>query len=272
MWNSFRDRHWKKFQKRFPITETERISRKDLKCKNRLRQIIFVALFLIFVILVFLFGSKLEQRSASNFIFSDDINFILTLGSTIGTLISAYLAVFPPPSKIDKNISQEIKGYHHKLPKYFVDIDCQDINPADDAVRNPVRQSLREKVWEWLFDPQLTTKSYLLLLGDFGTGKTTFCFYIAQEIIKTMLTLRVAIIELGQEDLDLEQKLAEFKVADREHTILILDAYDEYLKRGAGENEFLILKGLTKNFLKVIITSRTNYFACREAEPDLTTR
>ena len=70
-----------------------------------------------------------------------------------------------------------------------MDVHCQDINPADDVEKNPVRQSLREKVWDWLFDPKQTKKSYLLLLGDFGTGKTTFCFYMGQEIITPMNSL-----------------------------------------------------------------------------------
>ncbi|MBD3339075.1 MAG: DUF1566 domain-containing protein, partial [Candidatus Lokiarchaeota archaeon] len=67
-------------------------------------------------------------------------------------------------------------------------------------------------------------------------------------------------------------KLDQINIQDRENTILFLDAYDEYRERKVTANDFVELRNLTHNFLKVIITSRTNYFACDEAQPHLSTR
>jgi len=253
---------WKKYKKRFSINQEEKMLR-----NRQPRRRLAIVCAIICSIAAGYFGFQIYASGKLN---SMNINFFFVLVVTADIIsISQFIIARKPPETRQRQ--QKVKEhYTDRLPKYFVDVHCQDINPGDDTDKHPVRQSLREKVWEWLFDPQQKKWRYLQLLGDFGTGKTTFCFYLGQEIIATMLSLDVEIIELGTENLDLQDKLA--KIIYREKTILMLDAYDEYRKRGRADNEFLELQELTHNFFKVIITSRTNYFTCAEAEPYLDNR
>jgi len=259
-----KDSSWEEYKKQCPISQEE----KRLRKRHHRRRIFTIVSAIVCSIGAIYFGYHVYTSGKP---IKLDRNFVFGFVAFIADIISIYLFILARKPTETRQRQKKVKEhYTDRLPKYFVDVHCQDINPGDDTDKHPVRQSLRKKVWEWLFDPQQKKWRYLQLLGDFGTGKTTFCFYLGQEIIATMLSLDVEIIELGTENLDLQDKLA--KITDREKTILMLDAYDEYRKRGRADNEFLEMQELTHNFFKVIITSRTNYFACAETEPYLDTR
>lgn len=260
---------WKKYKKKYPISAQERAVRRRLRLqKLRLRFVFFLLFVFSAAVVCLLAAGKVNLRFSTL-----NLNSMLAVFSSLSSVVSAYFAAFPP-NLYSADTKAKVTDFKRFLPTHFIDIDCQDVNPADDAQQKPVRQSLRLVVWDWLFnpDPQQTKKSFLLLLGDFGTGKTTFCFYLAQEIVTTMRSMDVAVIQLGQESLSLAEKLQKIEGDKRENTVLFLDAYDEYVQRLQGEQEFDNLLKLANNFYKVIITSRTHYFSHKQAEPHLNTR
>ncbi|MBN1930744.1 MAG: DUF1566 domain-containing protein [Desulfobacterales bacterium] len=259
---------WKKYKKsKFPLSEAEKGERRSLRLQKLIVPLLGLLISGAGIVYVFVTGKFTFQMTTF------DQNTVLTLISTLVAVVSLYFTAFPP-NLYSREIKSKAKDFKRFLPLHYIDIDCQDKNPADDVEQAPIRQSLREIVWDWLFDPdpRQTKKSFLLLLGDFGTGKTTFCYYMAQEIITTMHSMDAEVIQLGRENLSLKEKLNEIKVTARENTVLFLDAYDENSQRHSGEQEFDHFQELASNFYKVIITSRTHYFIQKEAEPHLATR
>lgn len=265
---------WKKykkqFNKQFKFQDEEHELRAELRHK-RLRHWLIPLLILIFIVLIYLFHSKIANLFVGMNISLQHADFILNLIQAIAAVLGIILIFSPPRLKKVKEIKKRVKNYQPHLPKHYVDIDCQPSNPSDETKKDPYRRSLREQTWEFIFSYQKDKRRYLQILGDFGVGKTTFCYYIAHEIICSMLSVDVIIIQLGIQGLDLEYELKKIKEEDRERTIIILDSYDEYKKRGHTQVEFSTLESLTIGFFKIIITSRTNYFTHEEAEPKFDT-
>jgi hypothetical protein len=260
---------WKQYKKKYEISPLERDVRGRIRLRKLKYRLLFVFGFLCSMVVIYAFANGTVHLQISTF----DLNTTLKLISTLTGIVSLYFAAFPP-NLYAENTKTKVKDFKRFFPPHYINIHCQDINPADDAERQPVRQSLREIVWDWLFDPnpRQVKKSFLLLLGDFGTGKTTFCYYMGQEIITMLRSMDVEIIQLGRQNLSLADKLKDIPTESRENTVLLLDAYDEYSNRLRGEREFENLLKLTSNFYKVIITSRTHYFSHKDAEPHLATR
>ncbi len=99
-------------------------------------------------------------------------------------------------------------------------------------------------------------KKYYLCLGDCGMGKTTFLINLYYQTLKAR-KYKCVFVPL-QED-DCISRIT--KIEDKANTILLLDALDENDSAVANYTEFANkLERATKNFYRVIITARTNFF------------
>jgi WD40 repeat protein len=135
---------------------------------------------------------------------------------------------------------------------------------------------------EWLRDPQ---RKRLSLLGNNGTGKTSFAKVLAYNMAKAykkdpgksripfLIDLRECKRAFSFKSLLHDQlKINEVKEADEEiflkllcggHILLIFDAFDEMVDLSRGADmliNFEELNQVVKDDAKVILTSRTHYF------------
>ncbi len=100
-------------------------------------------------------------------------------------------------------------------------------------------------------------KKYYLCLGDCGMGKTTFLINLYYQTLK-MHKYKCVFISLQDENCINRIE----KIEDQANTVLLLDALDENDSAVANYSEFANrLERATRNFYRVIITARTNFFA-----------
>jgi hypothetical protein len=108
---------------------------------------------------------------------------------------------------------------------------------------------------------------FLILLGDYGTGKSYFLAYLYYWLKRRewRTVTRVKLIRLITQNLD--QHIVAIPVDERSQTILLLDGFDEDLKaiRSVAER-FVEIVSMTQEFKKVIITSRLNFWG--ELKPE----
>lgn len=110
-------------------------------------------------------------------------------------------------------------------------------------------------------------KQYHLILGESGTGKSTFLIniYANFECRKFKKGYLIKCISLRMPNA-IEQIC---KIENQKQVILLLDAFDEALEANINAINFLNkIEDNTKCFAKVIITSRNNFFDNDEMVPD----
>ena len=106
---------------------------------------------------------------------------------------------------------------------------------------------------------------YIFVLGDAGTGKTTFLLNLYLYLRRRLFRYKVAYVALRCND-----ALSRIsKLGKKRDTILLLDGFDEAYEVGLSFSEHLIhIEDYTKDFYRVIITSRKHYFDSISDEPD----
>ncbi len=156
--------------------------------------------------------------------------------------------------------------------KYYIDLKCRD----EEHKRTIL---IKDYICEWLKDPNVTT---LAILGDFGTGKTTYSQKLTLESSKRYLDnpqnnylpimidlrsfthlrnveelLKNALMWKGIDYEDFFQIFQDSKI------LFIFDGFDEMstdTRRMISFENFLELNKLNYEKNKLIITSRTHYF------------
>ncbi len=148
------------------------------------------------------------------------------------------------------------------LVKYYVDPDSQEVNPAETSVEdfNVSRQSTFKKLKDFFNYTDLTNPGnrVMFFLSDAGMGKTSLL-----AMLKLMDLTAFWIREYSFELFKLgENTLEEIeKIEGKRKTILLLDSLDEdKTALGRVEERILEILDFTKNFHKVIITCRTQFF------------
>lgn len=216
--------------------------------------------------------NKAKKFGIELFTYNELLNEIINFSNYIKTIISDY-----------ENID-EIK--YHKIPifedlnrfnikKYYIQLNGIDQN----GIKYIPLKKLMDK---WIQNPK---KTLLAILGDYGTGKTSFCLNLTYRIakkykrdpLKNPIPLFISLNNyldfknIYQFIIDALEKY-EVKVKNQESLnkyfksrkiILIFDSYDELGIQIDKRTEFKLLRELIKladSGVKLIIACRTSYF------------
>lgn len=167
-----------------------------------------------------------------------------------------------------------------QLYESYVDMRCQ------DAAGNDIEGTLEEYLRKWLLKED---KKTIVLLGEFGDGKTFFTYSFSRNLIKDFVQLpRIGWIPLrfSLQDLTanidgrdfLKRRLEEFntdvkdwyELKSRYNILVIFDGFDEMSKKldniTIKNNAIRLIKCYNSEFtdVKVIITSRKHFFEDRK--------
>jgi len=166
-----------------------------------------------------------------------------------------------------------------ELSTYYVDLGCQS---ADGSVYKP----MGDYVDRWLGDP---TRNHISILGDYGTGKTSFCRQYAAKLgrrwlvdpdhhrIPILISLRDYAKTMGLQQLitdflvnrcDIQAKYEAFARFNADGKLLLLfDGFDEMAQKVDYQttvDNFEELARAVEAKSKVLLTCRTPYFRTRE--------
>ena len=164
--------------------------------------------------------------------------------------------------------------------KYFIHTRGQDKSP--DYEEKPKNRN-NKKLIPWLIDNVFQDKKesdkYHLILADSGMGKTTFLINLYlkyNSFFNFKFKYKVKMLPLGTNDIIQRIKRIVDDQDTAANTILLLDAFDEYKGLRPPENpdeltdderfreQFDYIAEITKDFRKVIITSRTQFFPAQK--------
>ncbi len=160
-------------------------------------------------------------------------------------------------------------GVIENSTRYYIEPFCQSLDPAGSEEPRLVygaKQNLFDAIDDALNNP--TEYRYIFLLADSGMGKSTFLLnYYARNLRKRRRKFEFHLIPLGIPDAD-ERVM---QVENKKDTVLFLDALDEDTLAIVDHVERLrILLDLSREFAKVLITCRTQFFPKEEEIPQET--
>ncbi len=158
------------------------------------------------------------------------------------------------------------------LSRLYVEPNCQHYNPADKDEDNHANAEIRGKVFDVL-DKFLAGEdvsctggnNQLLVLADAGMGKTSLLI-----MLKLFhwggnwpAGIKCVLIKLGDDSLERINNLT-----DRANTVLLLDSLDEDPAAwNRLEQRLIDLLDATKNFRRVVISCRTQFFPEGDKDP-----
>jgi len=156
-----------------------------------------------------------------------------------------------------------------ELAKYYVEPDCQEINPADRHEEDFLvsREPIHKKIKEFFKAKKLDQpgNNQMFILSDAGMGKTSLLVMLKLRNLTSFWPKNTSCVlkKLGKETLD---EIDE--VENKRKTILLLDALDEDPDiYGRVKERLLEVLKATRNFDRVIITCRTQFFPEVEKGP-----
>jgi GTPase SAR1 family protein len=167
--------------------------------------------------------------------------------------------VFPPKEPID---------YKEFIPKHYIPSRCHDERGNNKGL-------LHDYVLEWLNDPN---RRLLAVLGDYGIGKTSFCYkfacdMIGSEYVPVVVELKTVMAEGWREVI--QREIRSRAVDSTQSPVLILDGFDELSLTFDKETVLKEIENLSKTtqeYKKVILTSRTQFFRSEEEEKETLVR
>jgi formylglycine-generating enzyme required for sulfatase activity len=157
------------------------------------------------------------------------------------------------------------RSYESYIPKHYIAPKCHDEKGGNQGL-------LHEFVLEWLNNRD---RKLLAVLGDYGVGKTSFCYKFACDLAGVAEYLPV-VVELKTVMKDgwrasIEREVKSRKKKGKRDLLLILDGFDEV---SVVFDEKMVLKErenlfeATREYGKVILTSRTQFFRSGEEEKE----
>ncbi len=155
-----------------------------------------------------------------------------------------------------------------RATRYYIRPKSLDIDPAQEQELRHVLMAMSGDLFEKV-DQFLThndPRKHLLILADSGTGKTSFVLNYYAYNSSRVKTKRhnISVIPLGIKNAD---DLID-KIQGQTEKVIILDAFDEDVKAISDHRERLsFLMEKCRNFKKVIITCRTQFFPKNEEVP-----
>ncbi len=164
----------------------------------------------------------------------------------------------------------DIFGDPEQLAKYYVEPDCQHINPADDPNDDPLhlpREPLFRMLKRFLSSNTMARggRAQLFVLSDAGMGKTSLLIMMKLLHLTSFWPtgFQCNLMKLGPSSLE---KIAE--ISKKKDTVLLLDALDEDpLARGNIQERINNILAATHSFRQVIITCRTQFFPETQDDP-----
>ncbi|MBE9572628.1 MAG: SUMF1/EgtB/PvdO family nonheme iron enzyme [Proteobacteria bacterium] len=162
----------------------------------------------------------------------------------------------PPPQKpID---------YKELIPKHYIPHRCHNEKGENQGL-------LHDYVRKWLNDPD---RKPLAVLGDYGIGKTSFCYKFAFDLTESQYTPIVVELknarEKGWREV-IEEEVRNSSGDGTQSTLLVLDGFDELSLRfdkATVVKEIENLADATRAYQKLIVTSRTRFFRSEEEEKE----
>lgn len=153
--------------------------------------------------------------------------------------------------------------------RYYIPPLCQDVDPAggdEPRLVFGVKTNLFSTLDD-IFDRD-TEFRYIMILADSGMGKTSALLnYYARHVRRFRKSYNIALIPLGIPDAD--KRIG--AVPDQENTVLFLDALDEDTLAIVDHSERVrMLLQLGRDFKRIVITCRTQFFARDEEIPKRT--
>ena len=167
----------------------------------------------------------------------------------------------PPPP-------QEPINYKEFIPEHYIPSGCHNEKGKNKGL-------LHDYALEWLNDPK---RKLLAVLGDYGIGKTSFCYKFACDMtgsayVPVVVELKTVMAEGWREVIQREMRS---RAGDSSQSpVLILDGFDELSLTFDKEtvlNEIENLSKTTQEYKKVILTSRTQFFRSEEDEKETIVR
>ncbi|NUO80095.1 DUF1566 domain-containing protein [candidate division KSB1 bacterium] len=159
------------------------------------------------------------------------------------------------------------KAVIERSTQHYVDPFCQVVDPAGAEEPRHLAFNPKDNLFKVVDEAlaQSTAHRYLILLADSGMGKTSFLLnYFARYLRKGKRGFALQLVPLGIPDAD--ARIA--TIAKKEKTVLLLDALDEdtlaIVDHAARLRD---LVKLTRDFQKVLITCRTQFFPKEEEIP-----
>lgn len=162
----------------------------------------------------------------------------------------------------------------YKKKRLYIPAMCQSKTPSDypdpiDATIAETRENLLDKMLELMKDKNACNNLYCILAGA-GMGKSSFMVYLYRKMVYQLDGTGHDIEILSLIQSDVIDKLN--RIEDKENVILLLDALDENVE---AMNDFEAfwnkLLFAIKDFNRVIITCRTQFFSSSDKEPNYTT-
>jgi len=160
------------------------------------------------------------------------------------------------------------EDYGKYIPKHYIQPRCHDAKEEDKGL-------LHDYVREWLDEPK---RKLLAILGDYGIGKTSFCYRFASDLtgsryVPVVVELNTLRTEGWREAIQTEVRS---RVGDvTQSPVLILDGFDELSLTFDKETvlkEIETLSETTQGYKKVILTSRTQFFRSGKEEWEILAR
>jgi formylglycine-generating enzyme required for sulfatase activity/GTPase SAR1 family protein len=160
----------------------------------------------------------------------------------------------PPKEPID---------YKKFIPEHYIPSRCHDEKGDNKGL-------LHDYVLEWLNDPK---RKLLAVLGDYGIGKTSFCYKFACDMtgsayLPIVVELKTVMIEGWP---GIQREIRSRAGDSTQSPVLILDGFDELSLTFDKETVFKEIENLSKTtqeYKKVILTSRTQFFRSEEEEKE----
>lgn len=156
-----------------------------------------------------------------------------------------------------------------ELAKFYVEPDCQNINPADhyDETPKTSREPIFKKIDEFLRVKKCDEPGdrHMFILSDAGMGKTSLLAMLKLLHLISFWPKNIdcILLKLGKNSID---EIAD--IENKRQTFLLLDALDEdRLAHGQIQKRLSDILDTTKSFYRVIITCRTQFFPKSEKEP-----
>ena len=165
-----------------------------------------------------------------------------------------------------KNLPDFLPAQVHRSIKYYIWPECQSVDPAQsDEISNTiaVRNDFCSEM-DRLLIKDLEHKHFFLL-ADTGMGKTSFLLnYFARHLRRIRKPYKMTLLPLNVPKLKERLK----KISNPAKTILLLDAFDEDVEAIRDHIARLsVIMELTRDFKKIVITCRTQFFPRDEEIP-----
>jgi formylglycine-generating enzyme required for sulfatase activity/GTPase SAR1 family protein len=167
-----------------------------------------------------------------------------------------------PPEPVD---------YKKIIPEHYIDPYCHE-EVKDNKTKD--RGFLKDFVHAWLNDNDPKRK-YLAVLGDYGIGKTSFCYKFASDLIDSQyipVVVALKTVQIKGWERTIQEEVDSRTRGKTGDIVLILDGFDELAETSTRETirrEIKTLSDAARSYRKLILTSRTQFFRSVYEEKDI---